>query len=153
MGQGTPALEKFFQAATSLKVRATCVMAKGYVDSASKVWNYIEALARFGVTEFTFKHTYVAYQDSVFGESSENHWAKEHQVEFDPFQNEGTVIARLPWGPAIRRVGPFQVCYYYEPTPTWEKEHRLCRSINLLSDGTVFASLEDARSLLFRLKN
>ncbi len=87
MGQGTPTLEKFFHAALPLKVRATCVMAKGYVDSVSKVWNYIETLAQYGVTEFTFKHTYVAYEDSVFGESSENHWAKDHQVEFDPFQN------------------------------------------------------------------
>ncbi len=63
------------------------------------------------------------------------------------------MIARLPWGPAIRKIGPFQVCYYYEPTPAWEKEYQLCRSSNLLSDGTAFASLEDSRSRLFRLKN
>ena len=153
MGEGTPRLKEFFEAASPLKVRATCVMAQGHVDTVQKVWDYIETLAEFGVTEFTFKHTYVAYTDSVFGASSENHWAKEHQVEFDPFLDQGTIFARLPWGPAIKRIGPFQVCYYFEPTPAWEKEHQLCRSINLLSDGTVYASLEDQRSRLFQLKS
>jgi hypothetical protein len=42
------------------------------------------------------------------------------------------------------------MCFYYEPDPDREKENRLCRSINLLSDGSVYASLEDHRSLLYR---
>lgn len=153
MGPGTPTLEDFFEAATPLKVRATCVMTKGHVDTPERVGNYIETLSQFGVTEFTFKHTYVAYESSVFGESMENQWAERHQIEFDPFVGQGEVLSRLPWGPAIRRLGEFQVCYYFEPTPAWEKEHQLCRSSNLLSDGKVYASLEDQRSRLFRLSN
>ena len=151
MGQGAPLREEFFQAAHGLKVRATCVMAQGHVDSQEKVWNYVRQMSTFGVSEFTFKHTYVAYPQSVFADSQENQWARQRQVEFDPFAGQGRVLARLPWGPEVRRVGEFQVCYYFEPTPSWEREQQLCRSSNLLSDGAVYASLEDQRSLLYRL--
>jgi cyclic pyranopterin phosphate synthase len=151
MGAQAPTLEAFFAAAEGLKVRATCVMVKGFVDSVEGVERYLDALASHGVREFTFKHTYVAYEASVFAGSSENHWARSHQVQFDPFADRGQVLAELPWGPVIRRLGECQVCYYFEPHPSWEKEHQLCRSVNLLSDGSVYASLEDQRSLLYRL--
>ncbi len=151
MGPTAPTLDAFFAAAGTLKVRATCVMARGYVDSAEAARRYIESLARYGVTEFTFKHTYVAYEQSVFADADENHWAREHQVQIDPFAEQGHVVARLPWGPAVRKLGRHQVCFYFEPHPSWEKENKLCRSINLLSDGSVYASLEDHRSLLWRL--
>jgi cyclic pyranopterin phosphate synthase len=151
MGATSPALDAFFTAAAGLKVRATCVMARGHVDSAEAAHRYICALSRYGVTEFTFKHTYVAYEQSVFADAAENHWAREHQVQIDPFTDEGQVVGRLPWGPVIRKLGRHQVCFYFEPHPSWEKEHKLCRSVNLLSDGSVYASLEDHRSLLFRL--
>ncbi len=151
MGPTAPTLEAFFRAASGLKVRATCVMTSGYVDTSAAVERYLETLSRFGVREFTFKHTYVAYEGSVFRGSRQNDWAAEHRVEDDPFAGRGEVLARLPWGPSIRRSGDYQVCYYYEPDPAWEKEHQLCRSINLMSDGTAYASLEDQRSRLFRL--
>jgi len=153
MGAGTPRLDEFFEAAGSLAVRATCVMARGYVDSRDRVNAYVQRLREYGVREFTFKHTYVSYEHSVFGASIENRWAIDHQVDFDPFANCGDTIAQLPWGPTIRSIEGCQVCYYYEPTPTWEKENKLCRSINLLSDGTVYASLEDASSQLYQLIN
>jgi cyclic pyranopterin phosphate synthase len=155
MGDAAPTLDTFFAAAVAggLKVRATCVMARGYVDSAAGVWRYVRRLADFGVREFTFKHTYVAYAGSVFCGSPQDRWAAEHQVEFDPFEDQGedNVVGRLPWGPKVRRIGDYQLCYYREPTPAWELENRICRSSNLLSDGSVYASLEERRSLLFRL--
>jgi pyruvate-formate lyase-activating enzyme len=151
MGEGAPLLEEFIRAAGPIKVRATCVMARGFVDDAGKVWEYVAALRPFGVTEFTFKHTYVAYEGSVFQGSAQDAWAAEHRVDFDPFAGEGEVIARLPWGPCVRRLKGVQVCYYHEPTPAWELANRTCRSSNLLSDGAVYASLEDSRSRLFRL--
>jgi pyruvate-formate lyase-activating enzyme len=151
MGRGAPSLAEFLAAAALLPVRATCVMAKGFVDNTAKVWRYMEALRRFGVRQFTFKHTYVAYEQSLFQGSAENRWAAQHQVEFDPFTGTGDVLGRLPWGPTVRSIGGVQVCYYHEPTPEWELAHRLCRSSNLLSDGSVYASLEDQRSLLYRL--
>ncbi len=151
MGEGAPTREAFFAAAAGLKVRATCVMARGSVEDAAGVWRYIDALRPFGVTEFTFKHTYVAYDDSLFQSSEQNEWARGHKVEFDPFGDEGVVVATLPWGPRIRRIRGVQACYYHEPTPQWERANRVCRSSNLLSDGSAFASLEDTSSLLFRL--
>lgn len=153
MGPGAPALSDFLAAAGTLRVRATCVMVRGYIDSSSAVHRYLECLSSWGVREFTFKHTYVAYGHSLFANSRQDCWTREHQIEQDPFADEGEVVAQLPWGPQIRRIGPLQVCYYYEPTPQWEQENRLCRSSNLLSDGSVYASLEDHRSLLYRLSN
>ena len=152
MGAQAPSLDAFFEAAEGLTIRATCVMAKDYVNSAEAVWRYIQTLVLYGVRQFTFKHTYVTYEQSLFQNSQENEWSRLHQVEFDPFQGVGEVIARLPWGPEIRRIGELQVCYYYEPSPIWERRNHLCRSSNLLSDGKVYASLEDQRSLLFQLK-
>jgi cyclic pyranopterin phosphate synthase len=153
MGDAAPTLSGFFAAAGDLTVRAVCVMSKGHVDSERVVWQYIDTLSGFGVRQFTFKHTYVAYADSVFAAAAEDRWAADHRVAFDPFAGQGEIIGGLPWGPKIRRIGEFQVCYYHEPTPAWEKEHQICRSVNLLSDGTVFASLEDQSSRLFRLTN
>jgi cyclic pyranopterin phosphate synthase len=126
-------------------------MTRGQVDDPGAVWDYVDALRAFGVTEFTFKHTYVAYDESLFRGSEEDAWAREHRVECDPFAGEGEVIARLPWGPSVRRLKGVQVCYYSEPTPQWERHNRQCRSSNLLSDGAVYASLEDTSSLLYRL--
>ena len=151
MGPGAPRLAAFFDAARPLAVRATCVMTKGGIDGPEAVWRYVAALRPYGVNELTFKHTYVAYESSVFQGSSEDRWARSHQVEADPFEGTGEVMARLPWGPAIRKIEDIRVCYYREPTPAWEIENRIGRSTNLLSDGSVYASLEDRRSLLYRL--
>lgn len=151
MGPGAPDRAQVIAAAGDLPIRATCVMTRGQVDSRAAAFEYIEAFAALGVRQFTFKHTYIAYAGSVWQESAANRWARAHQVEFDPFVGLGVVIGRLPWGPEIRRIGPHQVCWYREPTPDWEKEHRLCRSTNLLADGAIYASLEDRQSLLWRL--
>ena len=153
MGRTAPSLADFFSAAEGLRIRATCVMAKGWIDSRPLVDDYLRSLGEFGVTEFTFKHTYVAYPQSVFGQSSANEWSQRHQVNCDPFESEGNVVAALPWGPLIRIVSGKQVCYYFEPDPLWELENRLCRSLNLLSNGTVYGSLEDQRSRLFQLNS
>jgi hypothetical protein len=151
MGDGAPRLAGLVDAAGPLRIRATCVMARGHVEDAAGVWEYVDALRRYGIEEFTFKHTYVAYEGSLFRGSAEDAWARGHRVEGDPFAGEGEVVARLPWGPCVRRLRGVQACYYHEPTPEWELEHRLCRSSNLLSDGAVYASLEETRSLLYRL--
>jgi cyclic pyranopterin phosphate synthase len=151
MGEAAPRLSDFVESARSLKIRATCVMSRDWISNVAAVSQYIDALKPFGVREFTFKHTYVAYEHSVFQGSPENDWAGEHRIEFDPFEGQGEIVAGLPWGPVIRRLEGVQVCYYREPTPSWELENRLCRSSNLLSDGSVYASLEDQRSLLYRL--
>src|SRR5262249_22973190 len=116
MGAQAPSLEQVLRASEGLTLRATCVLARGYVDSPEAVFRYLDVLAGRGVTQFTFKHTYVAYPRSVAAGSPQNRWADAHAVDFDPFAGKGQVLARLPWGPAIRRLGPLQVCYYWEPT-------------------------------------
>jgi MoaA/NifB/PqqE/SkfB family radical SAM enzyme len=151
MGEGAPRLVDFVRSARPLRIRATCVMTRGNVENVADVWEYIESLRPHGIEEFTFKHTYVAYEGSLFRGSAEDAWAVAHRVEGDPFGDEGEVIARLPWGPCVRRLRGVRACYYHEPSPAWELEHRLCRSSNLLSDGSVYASLEETRSLLYRL--
>jgi cyclic pyranopterin phosphate synthase len=151
MGRSAPRLQDFLTAAGSIRIRATCVMARGHIDTAEAVDRYMAALFACGIREFTFKHTYVAWRRSVYGGSPHDNWARQHRVAADPFAGRGEVIGGLPWGPEIRRIGGATVCFYYEPDPDWEKENRLCRSINLLSDGSVYASLEDHQSLLYRL--
>jgi pyruvate-formate lyase-activating enzyme len=151
MGAGAPSLEGFFAAAGGLTVRATCVMARGYVEDRRGAGAYMAALRGFGVRQFTFKHTYVAYTGSLYQGSEADRWSAENQVESDPFEGEGRPLGRLPWGPTIRAIEGCQVCFYREPTPAWELENRLCRSANLMADGRVYASLEDRRSLLYQL--
>ena len=156
MGKSAPTLEEFFANSHGLRVRATCVMASGFVDDVEQAWAYVDALMAHGVREFTFKHTYVTYPRSVFRGSDADRWAHAHQVEFDPFEGVGEVVGSLPWGPRIRLVTrngeECKLCHYREPTPTWELQNMIGRSLNLLSDGTVYGSLEDGQSLLFRLK-
>lgn len=153
MGEAAPDADAVLAATASagLPVRATCVMHAAGVRDAAGAWAYIDALRPRGVREFTFKHTYVAGDSSVFASSAANAWSRAHRVEADPFAGQGAVVGALPWGPQIRRIGGVQVCHYYEPTPAWELQHRLARSSNLLADGRVYASLEDRNSLLTRL--
>lgn len=155
MGPAAPDAGAVLAAASraALPVRATCVMNTAGVAGAPDVWAYIEAFQARGVRQFTFKHTYVAGDRSLFRSSPANAWSRDHQVQADPFAPRGEVVGALPWGPQIRRIGEVQVCHYYEPTPEWELRHRLARSSNLLSDGSVYASLEDETSLLHRLSS
>src|SRR5262245_6762242 len=44
MGGSAPLLKDFFAAAKDIRVRATCVMARGYVDSAEAVDRYVQVL-------------------------------------------------------------------------------------------------------------
>lgn len=139
-----------------LPLRLTCVMAKDFIDDRDDAFRLMRHFADRGIDQFTFKHTYVAWPGSLFSGSDHDRWAGDHAVNDDPFDDDdGPVVLRLPWGPRIRdlRLGTRTVrtAFYFEPDPRWEKEHQLCRSLNLLSDGNVFASLEDTSSLLLRL--
>jgi cyclic pyranopterin phosphate synthase len=152
MGTAAPTLEEFFSRVDSkLKIRAVCVLCRGYIESAADVRRYVAKLENYGVREFTFKHTYIAYTHSLFGGSNQNVWARQNQVQRDPCDIEGEIIASLPWGPKIKKAGQLQLCFYYEPTPEWELQNQTGRSLNLLADGKVYGSLEDQRSLLFTM--
>ena len=124
-----------------------------YVDTPAAVERYMSSLSRFGVREFTFKHTYVAYEARYFGGSPTERMGRGEPGQSRSVYGPGHGDRAAAVGTVIRRLDEFQVCYYYEPDPAWEKEHRLCRSINLMSDGWAYASLEDHRSRLFRLSS
>ncbi|MDP2345189.1 MAG: radical SAM protein [Deltaproteobacteria bacterium] len=139
-----------------LPIRLTTVMAKGFIDDRAAAFRMMRQFQDRGIEQFTFKHTYVAWERSLFRDGDEDRWAAAHSVQQDPFDDDdGPAVLRLPWGPAIRDIslpnGVVRAAFYFEPDPGWEKEHRLCRSLNLLSDGRVFASLEDTSSLLLQL--
>jgi pyruvate-formate lyase-activating enzyme len=151
MGDAAPALDDVIARASGLTLRATCVMHRGGVEDLDDVGAYVKALGARGVAQFTFKHTYVAHARSVYRESAHDRWCREHQVDEDPLDGEGEVLSALPWGPKVRLWRGAQVCFYREPSPSWELENKLCRSSNLMADGRVYASLEDAQSLLYRL--
>lgn len=151
MGNAAPSLEAFVESAGELPIRATCVMACGWIDTCELVDTYLSVLSAYGIREFTFKHTYVAYEKSLFADSPANKWSRQHALNEDPFSERGTIVGQLPWGPFIRQLNSLQVCYYFEPSPIWELENQQCRSVNLLSDGSVYASLEDQQSMLFHL--
>lgn len=151
MGAAAPTLEEVIARAEGLTIRATCVMHEGAIATREDVARYVEVMGARGVTQFTFKHTYVAFERSVYRDSKHDRWCRAHQVEDDPFEGEGEVLDALPWGPRVRRWRGAQVCFYREPTPRWELENKLCRSSNLMADGRVYASLEDSQSLLYRL--
>ncbi|MBI4816549.1 MAG: radical SAM protein [Deltaproteobacteria bacterium] len=163
MGAEAPALIEGMRRASKLPIRATCVMIRGGIETREDALAYRAALlearqktwrgAGGASLELTFKHTYVAFAESLFQGSSANEWASTHRVAIDPFEGDERfpVIASLPWGPRIRDVFGTRTCFYNEPTPLWEKASGLCRSANLLADGSVYASLEDARSWLAKL--
>jgi cyclic pyranopterin phosphate synthase len=151
MGAGAPDMAAFFAASRGLRVRATCVMTQGAVHDRATAGRYLDAVRAFGVEEVTFKHTYVAYTGSVFQGAAQDVWARAHRVADDPFAGVGEVTGTLPWGPVIRRIGEVKLCFYHEPTPDWELGSGIGRSTNLLSDGTVYGSLEDRSSRLYRL--
>jgi hypothetical protein len=63
-------------------------MVRGHIDSERKMWRYIERLADFGVRQFTFKHTYIAYERSVFAASAQDRSAAEHRVALIPLKDK-----------------------------------------------------------------
>jgi hypothetical protein len=61
-------------------------------------------------------------------------------------------VNELPWGSPIYegkwRGHQLRIAAYTEPSLYWERFNGMARSWNLLSDGTVFASLEDDQSIV-----
>ncbi|OOK83560.1 radical SAM superfamily protein [Mycobacterium kansasii] len=107
MGDAAPTAEAVLAAAhgAGLPVRATCVMSTAGVVDPGQVWAYIGAFTALGITEFTFKHTYVASARSLFSSSDANLWCREHQIHADPFAGRGHVVGKLPWAPKSVALG------------------------------------------------
>ena len=144
------------QECPNLRMRFTCVLQRGGIDSAERIAEYLDWTAAQGVAEICFKELYVSTSvESVYHAAETNRWSAERQVplalvvEFAE-QHGFREISRLPWGSPVyqgawngRRL---QIAAYTEPSLLWERTHGVARSWNLMADGTCLASLEDRAS-------
>jgi MoaA/NifB/PqqE/SkfB family radical SAM enzyme len=142
--------------APTLRRRLICVLQKGGVHDSASVDAYLEQAVRLGAQEVCFKELYVAsLVESRFARERENRYCEEHRVPLamlvEALDARGyTRLEELPWGSPVlrgdRHGAPLDVAAYTEPSVGWERVLGIARSWNMLSDGRVFASLEDLAS-------
>lgn len=143
---------------TDLQLRLICVLQKGGVDSRETLEEYLNWATQHEIPEVCFKELYVSSTlESQYVGAKENQWSKEHQVSLELVTSSLAdmgfeVIGRLPWGAPIfeghTKFGPIKVAAYTEPSMFWERANGICRSWNIMADGTVLASLEDPTSII-----
>lgn len=139
-----------------LRLRFTCVLQRGGVDSLPALESYVDWAATLGVPELCFKELYVSTSvESVYHRHAANEWSGAHQVPLalvlEFAARHGFVEeARLPWGSPVFRGEwhgqPLRIAAYTEPSLLWERTHGIARSWNLMADGRCLASLEDRSS-------
>ncbi len=141
---------------SSLNLRLICVLQKGGVACEQELVRYIDWAACHGVQEICFKELYVSTSlESVYHSNAANRWSRDHQVPLDLVTDyldrlAWKKVCELPWGAPIY-AGKWndhhmQIAAYTEPSLFWELSHGICRSWNLIADGTCLASLEDKNS-------
>jgi hypothetical protein len=140
----------------ALRLRFTCVLQRGAVDSLGALEAYVGWAADLGVPEICFKELYVSTSvESVYHRHATNEWSHANQVPLSLVlefaRRHGFVeTSRLPWGSPVFsglwRGRPLQFAAYTEPSLLWERTHRIARSWNLMSDGRCLVSLEDRAS-------
>jgi hypothetical protein len=140
------------------RLRWVCVLQKGAVHDSATIVQYLDFAAESGVPEICFKELYVSTsEESVFHDSLSNQWSEKNQVPLNVLINflkayNFAECGALPWGAPLYR-GQWKghelcIAAYTEPSVYWERENGVCRSWNVIADGTVFASLEDKESSL-----
>jgi pyruvate-formate lyase-activating enzyme len=139
-----------------LRLRFTCVLQRGGVDSLTALESYVDWAAAQGVPELCFKELYVSTSaESVYHRHAANAWSHANQVplalvlEFAA-RHGFAETARLPWGApvfsGVWRGRTMRIAAYTEPSLFWERTQRIARSWNLMADGRCLASLEDRAS-------
>ena len=141
-----------------LKFRFVCVLQKGGVEDIETLKKYLDMATLYDVKEICFKELYVATShESVYYNKQNNIWSQEHQISLNlvlnfVIDNGGIKLHELPWGSPIYEFAwnnkKINIAIYTEPSVYWERSNKLCRSWNFMSDGTVYASLEDKTSLI-----
>ncbi len=154
MGADAPAAADVVAAAAagSIKLRATCVMTRGQVENTAGVWQYINAFRSFGITEFTFKHTYVAYEHSLFQGTDEDRWTPGIRSISIRSRGVGEPVGGLPWGPLIRRKGATNMLLPRADARVGAETSTLPLDQPPVERRGV-CLLEDQSSLLYRLGN
>lgn len=149
--------------AKGLTMRWICVLQKQGVRDEKTLHEYLLWAASTGVTEVCFKELYVAVnRESEYHDSKYNRWCAENQVPLSLVTGfmramGAKKVAELPWGSPVYEYkcdyGGFagrkmKVAAYTEPSVFWERHNGVCRSWNLMADGTCYANLETPDSIV-----
>jgi len=139
-----------------LRLRFTCVLQRGGIDSLAAMESYVDWVSGLGVSEICFKELYVSTSiESVYHRHAANQWSHANQIPLSlvldfAIQHGFIESDRLPWGSPVFRGTwegrPLQIAAYTEPTLFWERTRGIARSWNLMSDGRCLVSLEDRAS-------
>ncbi len=140
----------------TLKPRLICVLQRGGIETQQDVADYVRWAAAQGVEEICFKELYVSTSlESVYYSKASNTFSQQHHIPLSVVLNWAKAqsferCAELPWGAPVfsGKVDgkPVRVAAYSEPSLFWERSKGIARSWNVMSDGSVFASLEDRAS-------
>ncbi len=140
--------------------RFVCVLQQGGISIAEDIGDYLDWAAEQGVTQVNFKELYVSTgSESAYADRAANDYSARHQVPLSivydfAARNGWEEVAQLPWGAPIfqgaRGGVKMQIAAYTEPSVYWERTNGTARSWNLMSDGTVLASLEDPQSMVLK---
>jgi molybdenum cofactor biosynthesis enzyme MoaA len=141
-----------------LTLRWVCVLQKGGVADEASLRRYLDWVAETEVTEVCFKELYVTVsRESLYSLTEYNNWSRDRQVPMSLVlrfleQQGAERIAELPWGAPIYRLQWkdwwMNVAVYTEPSVFWERSQGICRSWNLMADGTCLANLETESSVV-----
>jgi hypothetical protein len=141
-----------------LTLRWVCVLQQNGVHDERTLSDYLQWVAENGGNEVCFKELYVAAsRESVYHDGQTNAWSAENQVPLSLVTeflhaNGAEKLGELPWGSPLYRLNwhrrELKVAAYTEPSVFWERKHGLCRSWNLMADGTCYANLETTKSLI-----
>ena len=139
-----------------LTLRWVCVLQKAGVADEARLCRYLDWVAETDATEICFKELYVAAsRESAYALREYNTWSREQQVPMSLVlrfleQQGAERLRQLPWGAPIYSLKwkgrVMKVAVYTEPSVFWERSHGVCRSWNLMADGTCLANLETAAS-------
>jgi molybdenum cofactor biosynthesis enzyme MoaA len=141
-----------------LTLRWVCVLQQGGVADEARLRRYLDWVAETEVTEVCFKELYVSVsRESLYSLTEYNNWSRDRQVPMSLVlrfleQHGAERIAQLPWGAPIYHLNwkgwRMNVAVYTEPSVFWERSYGICRSWNLMADGTCLANLETESSIV-----
>lgn len=139
-----------------LALRLICVLQDTGVANVKDIEDYLSWASEQGIHQVNFKELYVSTSDeSAYSGKLANIFSARHQVPLSivydfALKHQWSQITELPWGAPVyqgRWNGrSMQIAAYTEPSVYWERTHGIARSWNLMSDGSVLASLEDLTS-------
>lgn len=143
-------------AAVGITPRLIAVLQKGGVECEETLSDYLDWAVANGVKEINFKELYVSTAlESSWADMEANRFSDRNAVPLslilDHAERNGWKLAsKLPWGAPVfegRHNGVIiKVAAYTEPSVHWERANGIARSWNIMANGDVLASLEDADS-------